>query len=163
MESTNTGVSLKLRWFKVSVPCPESVKLYNSHMGGVDLFDAHRKNYCSSRKSKQWWPRIFYFLLDTAVVNSYILYKETGGTKSLTLKEFILDVAEHLMPMFSSRKRHLCTIDAPVAARLHKRHFPDEGTLSRQCGVCPKQKRTCFYYKDCCPANPVLLCPTKCF
>ena len=148
---------------RVSVPWPESVKLYNSYMGGVDLFDARRKNYSSSRKSKKWWLRIFYFLLDTAVVNNYILYKEKGGTKSLALKEFILDVAEHLMSMFLSRKRHLCTIDAPVAARLRERHFPDEGTLSRQCRVCSKRKRTRFYCKDCCPANPVPLCPTKCF
>jgi hypothetical protein len=67
----------------------------------------------NSRKSKKWWLRIFHYLLDTAVVKSYIhnLYKDTGGTKSLTLKEFTLDVTEHLMSLFSSRKRHLCTIN----------------------------------------------------
>jgi hypothetical protein len=74
---------------RVSVPCPQSVKLYNMYMGGVDLFDARRKTYSTSRKSKKWWFRLFYFLLDTAMVNSYIIHAETL-TKRLTLKEFIL-------------------------------------------------------------------------
>jgi hypothetical protein len=37
-----------------TVPCPESIKLYNSYMGGVDLFDFKRKTYSCSRKSKMW-------------------------------------------------------------------------------------------------------------
>jgi hypothetical protein len=59
------------------VSCPLSVKFYNAYMGGVDLFDARQKTYSTSRKSKKWWYRLFYFILDTAVVNFYIIYKET--------------------------------------------------------------------------------------
>ena len=44
---------------RTSVSCPMSVKLYNAHMGGVDLFDARRKTYSLSRKSKKWWFRLF--------------------------------------------------------------------------------------------------------
>ena len=65
------------------VPCPEAVKLYNKYMGGVDVFDSKRKVYSCTRKSKKWWMRIYYFLLDTAITNAYILYKETPGTKKL--------------------------------------------------------------------------------
>ena len=55
-----------------AVPCPESIKLYNMYMGGVDLFDFKRKTYSCSRKSRKWWFRLFYFLVDMATTNSYI-------------------------------------------------------------------------------------------
>ena len=47
-------------------------------MGGVDLADYRRKLYSSLRKSKvKWYMRIFYFLLDVAVVNAHILESES--------------------------------------------------------------------------------------
>jgi hypothetical protein len=58
-------------------------------MGGVDLFDARKKTYSCSRKSKKWWLRLFSFLVDASVANAYILYKETLGTKPITLNEFL--------------------------------------------------------------------------
>ena len=72
------------------VQCPESVKAYSKYMRGVDLFDARQKTYLCSRKSKKWWHRLFYFLVDGATANAYILYKETPGTKRFTQKKFVL-------------------------------------------------------------------------
>ena len=47
-------------------------------MGGVDLAHYRRKLYSSSRKSKvKWYMRLFYFLLDVAVVNAHILESES--------------------------------------------------------------------------------------
>jgi hypothetical protein len=80
-----------------SVSCPESVQRYNSYMGGVDMFDARRKTYSCSRKSRKWWLRLFYFLLDAAVTNAYILYKESNHTPALTMKEFVLKICECLV------------------------------------------------------------------
>ena len=57
-----------------SAPCPESVRLCNTYMGGLDVFDSRRNTYSSSRNSKNWW--LFYSLLDTTVTNAYLLYKE---------------------------------------------------------------------------------------
>ena len=115
------------------ISCPESVQLYNANMGGVDLFHSRRKTYSCSRKSKKWWLRLFYFLLDTAVVNSYILYKETPGTKPLTLKEFVVALSENMMSAYSLRKRRTFTAEAPSASRLCERHFPDQIPESKQC------------------------------
>lgn len=80
-----------------SVSCPESVQRYNSYMGGVDMFDARRKTYSCSCKSRKWWLRLFYFLLDAAVTNAYILYKESNHTPALTMKEFVLKICECLV------------------------------------------------------------------
>ena len=145
------------------ISCPNTVKLYNAHMGGVDLFDSRRKTYSCSRKSKKWWLRLFYFLLDTAVTNSYVIYKETPGTKPLTLKDYTIAIADEMMSIFSSRKRKSNAREAPIAARLCERHFPDMMAELKQCRVCPTRKRTKFCCSDCSSSCPVPLCPTKCF
>ena len=57
----------------ISYSCPEAVSLYNKHMGGVDMADAMRRVYTSSCKSKhKWYMRLFWFLLDTCVVNPFV-------------------------------------------------------------------------------------------
>jgi hypothetical protein len=43
---------------KSKVYCPEAVEIYNSIMG---------------RRSTKWWHRIFYYLLDLAIVNAYTI------------------------------------------------------------------------------------------
>jgi hypothetical protein len=88
-----------------SVSCPESVQRYNSYMGGVDMFDARRKTYFCSRKSRTWWLRFFYFLLEAAVTNAYILYKESNLTPGLTTKEFVLKICEYLVASTNCRER----------------------------------------------------------
>lgn len=144
------------------VPCPKSVELYNKYMGGVDLFDSRRKTYSSSRKSKKWWLRIYYFLLDTAATNAYVLYKETPHTKALTQKEFTVVLVEYLLGSFSVRKRSSAQLPPP-ASRLRERHFPDKISKSQQYRVCKERRRTMFCCKDCYPSNPIPLCPTDCF
>ena len=58
----------------IDVACPLAVKLYNQNMGGVDLSDQMRKAYTCSRKSRtRWYMRLFWFFVDLAVVNAYIL------------------------------------------------------------------------------------------
>ena len=149
---------------RTEVPCPESVKHYNKYMGGVDVFDSRRKTYSFSRKSRKWWHRLFYFLVDAAITNSYILYKETRGTKRLTQKEFVLQLVEHLMSFHSSRKR-ASNHDGPTASRLCERHFPaklPENTY-RQCCVCSERQRTAYCCRDCSSETPVPLCPARCF
>ena len=145
------------------IPCTQSVKLYNTYMGGVDLFDSRRKSYFCSRKSKKCWLRLFYFLLDTTVVNSHILYKETCITRVLTLKEFVVALAENMMAAFSLQKRRSFTTEAPSASRLCERHFPEQIPELKQCRVCPQRKRTTYFCSDCSSDNPIPLCLTKCF
>jgi len=41
------------------VPCPPSVKLYTSKMGGVDRSDRMVRTYSTSRRSRKWWYRLF--------------------------------------------------------------------------------------------------------
>ena len=131
------------------------------YMGGVDVFDARRKTYSISRKSKKWWFRLFYFLLDMAMVNSYVIHTETTA-KRLTLKDYILNVSSALMAVQTSRKRHRLTHQGPPAARFCEQHYLDQRDQRLHCVVCWK-KRTVFRCSSCNSASPIPLCPIPCF
>lgn len=74
------------------ISCPILVKDYNSNMGFVDKMDMLKSIYEVSRKSKKWWHRIFFYFLDIALVNSFILFKKRSEGKTLNLKIFRLSV-----------------------------------------------------------------------
>ena len=55
---------------------PEIIMFYKSTKGGVDAFDQMCSFPSCSRMTKRWPLAVFYGLLNAAVVNAYILYKE---------------------------------------------------------------------------------------
>lgn len=75
------------------VICPQVVKDYNKFMGGVDLADRYRVLYGTNRRSKMWWHRIFFALLDITFVNAYIIYCEMFGNGKISLLEVRRSVA----------------------------------------------------------------------
>lgn len=58
-----------------NIPCPAAVKEYNRFMGGVDLLDSFIGRHKILLKSKKWYIRIFYYLLDVTVCNAWTLYR----------------------------------------------------------------------------------------
>lgn len=58
---------------KKSIKCPLLIPEYTKRMGGVDRFDQKRTSYAVGRRSRKWWPRIFYFLIDVAITNDYYI------------------------------------------------------------------------------------------
>ena len=150
------------------VPCPASVAEYNQHMGGVDLFDMKRKLYSCSRKSKKWWRRLFWFLVDTAIVNAHILECWSPNHNTRTLKEFRIALATEYLDLFSCRGKpgrpstgHPSTgIDShPDTAYSH---WPsDRRTSRRRCANCSNKGLEVRTWYEC-SACEVGLCP-ECF
>lgn len=58
------------------IECPDIVRIYNKHMGGVDLQDSLLGLYPIKMKSRKWYHRIFYHMLDVVAVNAWILDKK---------------------------------------------------------------------------------------
>ena len=104
------------------VPCPAAVRYYNKYMGGVDLADNLRRSYSFSLKSRRWHMRLFWYLLESAAVNAFILRKETTGQKTPQVK-FRVALAMELMPKFCSRQRP-GRQSIVTAGRYRDRHFP---------------------------------------
>ncbi|KAK9729117.1 Transposase IS4 [Popillia japonica] len=92
------------------VPCPQAIADYNSYMGGVDHFDQLHATYTVTWKSQRWWMKIFFYLLDAAIANSYRLYKEDMKKKNPNQKpmnqlQFRSSLANALISTYSCRKR----------------------------------------------------------
>ncbi|XP_065671858.1 piggyBac transposable element-derived protein 3-like [Hydra vulgaris] len=60
---------------RIDVDCPDVVKLYNKCMGGVDLLDMLIALYRNPVRSKKWYHRMIFHLLDTIVVQAWNTYR----------------------------------------------------------------------------------------
>ena len=80
------------------IKCPNVVKHYNKHMGGVDLLDSLLGRHKNRMRSKKWYLRTFYHLLDVTAVNAWLLYRRVHGDK-MRLADFREEVAESLCKM----------------------------------------------------------------
>ena len=151
----------------LNVQQPIAVCEYNEFMGGVDVFDQMIAAYRILRKTKKWWKTLFFDLLDVAVVNAYLLYREhalaagTARKDLLTQLEFretlvrdlagIGDNEEIPQPPKGRRKRSASDIEdqhPPKVAPSNQR---------RNCVVCYRrdhvQRRTRFYCDRCVISN----------
>ena len=89
---------------KIPVPCPSIVKEYNNGMGGVDLLDQRTTAYKLDRKSfsGRYYLRLFFDLMNIAVVNSHVVYKALYP-KCLELLDFKIVTARSLSGAYNSR------------------------------------------------------------
>ena len=60
-------------------PWSSSSSSNNWHMGYVDKGDRMANSYSINRRTWKWTKKLFFHLLDLAILNSYILIFFTGG------------------------------------------------------------------------------------
>ena len=60
-----------------TISIPQKIQEYNFNSKDVDLCDQLSSYYLNHRKSVKWYIPIFYHLIEIAVINSHILYKNT--------------------------------------------------------------------------------------
>ena len=99
------------------VPIPKIIDDYNHHMGGVDIADQLRSYYTTQLTVCRTWPPLFFWLLDTSIINSYLICKKLGITKdhkSFNHKSFRMDLIRNLIKDSAnnnSSKRVTCNND----------------------------------------------------
>ena len=83
---------------KIQVSCPAIVRQYNRHMGGVDLLDSIIGKYKIKMRSRKWYMRLFYHLLDITIINAWLLYRRCNqeNNKLLKLADFRIELARTL-------------------------------------------------------------------
>ena len=69
--SSNTTVNIQSRYLTQKKPLV--VDSYNKSMNGVDRADQYTVYYSFVRRSVQWWRKVFFWLMEVAAVNSYLL------------------------------------------------------------------------------------------
>ncbi|GFR26274.1 rho guanine nucleotide exchange factor 10-like protein [Trichonephila clavata] len=84
-----------------------TIEFYNKIMGCVDLADQMANVYELDRISCKWWTEVFFCLLMSAVVNSWIAYCELKHRKT-PLPDFIVPLAEALMVSGKLNAQYQC-------------------------------------------------------
>lgn len=64
---------------------------YNAHKGSVDCFNGLVKSLSTNRRSRRWPLRLFFFLLDAAATNAYVLMKLKS--EILSRRDFLKDLS----------------------------------------------------------------------
>ncbi|XP_013139283.1 PREDICTED: piggyBac transposable element-derived protein 4-like isoform X2 [Papilio polytes] len=78
---------------------PAVIDTYNAFMGGVDLKDQKLSTYLLERKrGLKWYIKVFKRLLNTAILNSYIIYvANMGQQKPVTHRAFRYRLVEEIL------------------------------------------------------------------
>jgi len=165
------------------VSCPEVVHQYTARMGGVDRFDERRGRYNVSKRSRKWWMRIFYFLVDSAIANSLVLYNSVHPGSPMTMLMFRRDLFRCLTNNYTSRHRKSSLQGTAFVSRKSRRnpvmhkspgvpdsirlsvvgaHMPQQIAQYRRCRACSTQQNN-KRSKIICSACGVSLCVHPCF
>lgn len=152
---------------------PVMIADYNNYMLGVDKLDQFTSYYSFLHKSVKWWRKVFFWVLEVATVNAYIIYKElamTNGERPMSHISF----RRRLITTLSERIRTVVPRARPgprsadSAERLRPvPHFPQRGTKRRDCVVCSRReeggtRHLTQYMCGTCSEKPSL-CPSDCF
>lgn len=124
---------------------PTCIVDYNNYMGAVDQSDMVLSSIECVRKTDKWYKKVFFHLLDLAVLNSYQMYKTTTPDY-VPIEKFHLRLVKELIDKYhvplprtgGGRPR----VEEVGELRLTERHFPSY--------VPPTEKKTKTNKKMCC-------------
>ena len=80
-ETHINATNVRATWGKDSrkqLMIPKVIDDYNHHMGGVDIADQRRGYYSTQLTTHRNWMPLFFWILDTVIINSYLLCKAAG-------------------------------------------------------------------------------------
>ena len=85
---------------------PSVVADYNVHMIGVDRMDQLTSYYSFTHKTVKWWRKVFFWMVEVALVNTYIIHKklqqsiEMPAKSHITLRrEILIELCKPLMQL----------------------------------------------------------------
>ena len=132
---------------------PQVIHDYNHFMNAVDRSDQVVATHSVHRRSMRWWKAVFFDAIDTAVVNSFILFTEhrrkfpdneqLQRPAMYNLREFRLELARNIIdlpkfgpspPLYVNPRREL----VPVGT-FDVQHCPVFVDDRRDCVVCKKR------------------------
>lgn len=147
---------------------------YTENMGAVDRADHYCASYAFSRKSMKWWRKLFFWLLEVSIVNSFILMRLQllkQGEKEQRHLQYRRNLIEQLIGDVRARAgKRGPSARLDCEQRLDgKPHFIYKipGRSSKDCAVCSDRKtkggrrETVFFCKTC--RNNPGLHPGECF
>ena len=96
---------------------PKIIDHYSKYMRGVDKNDQLRSYYAFFRKTKKWWKKLFFYLIEMNSSNSYAIHKKLIKMQSkipFSFKYFRMAVVEYLLidnTKYQAVKSHIPQLD----------------------------------------------------
>lgn len=150
---------------------PTMICEYNKKMGGVDLADHYISSYDFIRKTLKWYRKMFFWLFETSIVNSYILFK-LNNNPNMIQKDFRRKLCLQLVGDLrnsNGRKRGRPSSSTDEQRLNGLLHIPNclQGGKTRDCKVCsdrkkPGGRKETKFYCETCEMKPGLH-PGECF
>ena len=152
-------------WNSKVVSQPRAISNYNKYMNAVDRSDQILATNNVNRKCMRWWKTLFFHLIDIAVVNSFLLFKEhqtkfpdnvdLHRPSHFSLSDFREEIVRQLCnlpecdvpPVLSSVKPA-----PPSSSEFETVHIPRFTAHQKRCVVCLKQGRGEFKVSSFCSA-----------
>ena len=129
----------------VEISTPEVASLYYKYFRGVDYMDQAICYYRSDIRSRlKFYNRIFFWLLDVVVFNSYVLYQEVHHNNQMNLLKFRGELIQALVQDQTQHRHKHCFIG--FSTRLHERiNLEERGT----CHMIDCHSRTKLFCEKC--------------
>ena len=116
-------------------------------MLGVDKLDQLVSYYSFTHKSLKWWRKVFFWLVEVGVVNSYVIYKEQKLKKNnerpithIAYQRSLINVLTE--PLRSNHRRHYGPRVQPTEMRLQgKPHYLRKDEKRTDCTVCSDRNK----------------------
>ena len=133
-------------------------------MLGVDKSDQLASYYAFLRKSVKWWRKVFFWLLEVSVINSYIVYKQTlqqVGQEPLSHLQYRRSVVLSLVSyqlQLPPRQRPGRRADMSLERLRPVPHFSEESGNRKDCRVCSRaghRRKTTFFCATCSDKPPL--------
>ena len=142
---------------------PKVIDNYSKFMSGVDRSDQILTTNSALRKSMKWWKTLFYHLIDMAVVNGFILFKEHQAQfpdddalkrpSHYSLADFRVEIIRQIcgFPDYDSPPANT-TVESPPPApeEFISVHIPVFSSTQRRCVVCYKEGKGDFWVRSYC-------------
>lgn len=103
---------------------PIIILAYNLNKVGVDVADQYRTYYDTQLTSRRNWYPLFYWALETAIINAFIIYRDEHAGKEMDHLDFRLDLAWALIERGGgvprpqqSTKRNIDNLETPPFKR----------------------------------------------
>ena len=117
---------------------PETVLFYNKTKVGVDVVDQMVRLYSVKAASRRWPMHVFYNVIDMALLNGWILFREITGS-SISRRKYIQQVADELTGTSHSFQGRRNIVDSGIPV------LPEPTSKQRltcNTGMCNKNRTT---------------------
>jgi Transposase IS4 len=141
---------------------PKAVVDYNQHKCGVDTIDQLHSYYLIGRKSKKWWPRLVWWMIDMCIINAYSLYNQKQQVKisQLAFRQLLM---QELVKQYPQDRARIGRPPLTPSPRTGEGHWPQRTDQELDCVRCSKEPNQRTRSRIQCELCQVHLCIDPCF